>query len=337
MEAALKHSGSRIERNIQTSDFQPLPCIMFTRRKLLGTLIGAGTAAIGASAAKTTGYISDPAPSGEKSAPAQPVVEWNAHIFSPDTGRYPIHPKAVYKPDMSKHPKDPLGVYLQRLDSEGIDRAVIVHPEPYGDDHSLILDCLKREPERLKGTSLFYPKDGHAPRKLARLVQQEPRIISTRFHAHRGKEMYLDTFADAGVRALWKQAVDLDMIIELHIGPDYARQAGEAIRAFPGCKVLIDHLAEPHMGTGVEFADVLELAALPNVYMKLSGINHFATDEPLYESARPFTRRVIEAFGPERMVWGSGTPRIVDAHMQTYTEAERALVKGGNLVRLLNW
>jgi predicted TIM-barrel fold metal-dependent hydrolase len=41
------------------------------------------------------------------------------------------------------------------------------------------------------------------------------------------------------------------------------------------------------MGTGVEFANVLELAKLPNVYMKLSGINHFAEDAPLYESARP--------------------------------------------------
>ena len=45
--------------------------------------------------------------------------------------------------------------------------------------------------------------------------------------------------------------------------------------------------------------------------MKLSGLGHFAQDAPLYESAKPFTRRVIEAFGPERMVWGSGTPAIV--------------------------
>jgi hypothetical protein len=27
------------------------------------------------------------------------------------------------------------------------------------------------------------------------------------------------------------------------------------------------------------------------------------------------------------MVWGSGTPRIVDAHMQNYSEADRAKVK----------
>ena len=267
----------------------------------------------------------------------KPVIEWNAHIFSPDVQRYPFHPQAAYQPDVSAQPADPLAAYLKHLDREGVDRAVIVHPEPYGDDHALILDCLKREPDRLRGTSLFYPKDPEAPQKLIELIRQEPRIVATRFHAHRGKETYLDSFADTGVRALWKQAVDLNLIIELHIGPNYAQQAGEAIRAFPGCKVLIDHLAEPYMGTGVEFAHVLDLAEFPNVYMKLSGLDYFAEDAPLYESARSFTRRVIEAFGPERMVWGSGTPGIVDAHMLGYSKADIARVKGENLQRLLDW
>jgi predicted TIM-barrel fold metal-dependent hydrolase len=189
----------------------------------------------------------------------------------------------------------------------------------------------------LKGTSLFYPADADAPKRLEELARKEPRIISTRFHAHRGKEEYLKSFADDGVRALWKKCADLGLIVELHIGPNFARQAGDAIRAFPGCPVLIDHLAEPHLGTGVEFADVLELAKLPAVYMKLSGLSHFAEDAPLYKSALPFTRRVIEAFGPDRLVWGSGTPGIVDAHMEGYSPADRAKVKGGNLARLLRW
>ena len=266
-----------------------------------------------------------------------PVVEWNVHMFSSDLSRFPLHPQAVYKRDVSKDPADPLANYLKQLDGAGVARAVIVQPEPYGDDHALVLDCLKREPNRLKGTSLFYPRDANAPKKLAQLVRQEPRIVSTRFHAHRGKENYLTTFADDGVRALWKQAVDLDLVIELHIGPNYAAQVGRVIQAFPGCKVLIDHLAEPHLGSGVEFADVLELAKFPNVYMKLSGLGHFATDAPHYESASPFTRRVIKEFGVDRVVWGSFPPEIVDKHMANYSETDRAKVKGGNICKLLNW
>lgn len=265
------------------------------------------------------------------------VIEWNAHIFSPDTSKYPFHPQATYTPDVSGRPADPLAAYLQGLDERGIDRAVIVHPEPYGDDHRLIVDCLNQEPQRLRGTSLFYPKDPDAPNKLEALVREAPNMVATRFHAHRGKEDYLDSFDDPGVRALWKKAVDLDQVVELHIGPNYAAQAGKLIREFSGCKVLIDHLAEPHMGTPVEFADVLDLAQYPNVYMKLSGLNHFAEDAPYYESALSFTSRVIREFGIDRMVWGSGTPKIVDAHMATYSASDRAMVKGGNIQRLLDW
>jgi L-fuconolactonase len=266
-----------------------------------------------------------------------PVIEWNAHIFSRDTGRYPFHERAVYTPNADRLSDDPLADYLKRLDDEQIDRAVIVHPEPYGDDHRLILDCLEREPDRLRGTCLYYPDDPQAPQKIAALVKQEPRIVALRFHAHRGKEQYLTTFDDEGVRAQWKAAADHGLVVELHIGPNYAAQAAARIREYPNVPVLIDHLAEPHMGNAVEFAEVLALGRLPNVYMKLSGLNHFAKDAPLYESARNFTRLVADAFGPDQMVWGSGTPTIVDAHLAHFSEADRAKVKGGTIARLLNW
>jgi len=265
------------------------------------------------------------------------IIEWNAHIFSPNLDLYPFHRDAAYIPDVSKQPDDPLGAYLERMKKEGIDRAVLVQPEPYGDDHRLILNCLEREPKRFKGTCLFYPKDPQALKKMEKLVSQQPRIIAVRFHAHRGKEMYMGSFADTGVRALWEKALELGLIIELHIGPNYALQVADVLKAYPESTVLIDHLAEPHMGNAVEYANVLELSTFNRVYMKLSGLNHFAKDPPLYLSTKPFTRRVIETFGPDRMVWGSGTPKIVDAHMENYSENDRLKVKGGNVAKMLRF
>jgi len=264
------------------------------------------------------------------------IIEWNAHMFSSDTDRYPFHLRAAYVPGPEQRSDDPLVDYLAHMDAEGIDRAVLVQPEPYGDDHRLVLDCLQREPEHLWGTSLFYPRDVDAPDRLTDLVRREPKIISTRFHAHRGKTTYFERFDEQGVRALWKRAGDLGLIIELHIGPEHGAQVAEVIQAYPDALVLIDHLAEPHMGTAVEYADILALATLPCVYMKLSGLNHFADDGPLYLGAKRFTRLVIEAFGWERMVWGGGTPGIVDAHFDEASAMPRAQVKGGNLARLLS-
>ena len=263
------------------------------------------------------------------------IIEWNTHMFSRDVGRFPFHEKAVYTPDVSRLALDPLADYLSRMDAEGIDRAVLVHPEPYGDDHSLVLDCLDREKDRLWGTCLFYPEDPDAKNKLRDLIDVQPRIVALRFHAHRGKEMYLDSFLDSGVIRLWQTAVELGLIIELHIGPNFGREVGEVIRNHPRSRVLIDHLGEPHMGSAVEYADVLALAGFDHVYMKLSGINHFCDDGPLFPSARNFTRQVVDAFGPERMVWGSGSPGIVDAHLGHLLDPDRRKVKGENLLRLL--
>jgi predicted TIM-barrel fold metal-dependent hydrolase len=220
---------------------------------------------------------------------------------------------------------------------EGIDRAVLVHPEPYGDDHRLILECLAREPARLRGAAHFFPKDPASPRMLAELVRREPRIVAVRLHAHRGKEHYLDSFADDGVRALWRAAAELGLIVELHIGPNYAAQAGEAIAAFPSVPVLIDHMAEPKFGTPAEYAEVLRLARFANVTMKLSGLSHVSNDAPLHLDIKPLVRQLADAFGPERLCWGSGTPRIVDAHLDHFSAAERDKVKGGNLAALLRF
>lgn len=265
------------------------------------------------------------------------IIEWNVHIFHADTARYPFHPKAVYTPDPTKFSANPLDEYIAHMAAEGIDRAILVHPEPYGDDHRLVLDCLEREPERFVGTSLFYPRDPAAPDKLTALVERQPKIISTRFHAHRGKSAYFEHFSEPGVIALWQRAAELGLVVELHIGPNFGVEVVPLIERFPDTPVLIDHLAEPHMGNAVEFAEILALARFDNVYMKLSGLNHFAEDGPLYLSAQNFTRIVADAFGPDHMVWGSGTPAIVDAHLAHWSDVERAKVKGENLTALLSW
>jgi predicted TIM-barrel fold metal-dependent hydrolase len=294
-----------------------------TRREAMNCFAGLGFATLGIKV--------------DKKIAKMPVIEWNAHIFSSKTDRYPIHPNAVYRPDLSIHPENPLAAYIKRLNDEKIDKAVIVHPEPYGDDHRLIIDCLNEEPERLKGTSLFYPKDLRSPQKLEQLVKDNPNIISTRFHAHRGKEFYMNSFDDDGVKALWKKAYELDLVVELHIGPNYGKQVAKLMKEFRGTKVLIDHLAEPHLGTAIEFSDILDLAAFDNTFMKLSGISHFATDAPNYESSLPFTSRVIKEFGPDKLIWGSGSTSIIDIHMADYSNENRAKVKGSNIQKLLNW
>lgn len=296
---------------------------MLDRRDLMASM---GAAALATGAATSA------------QAAATPVIEWNQHMFSSNITRFPFSSRGTYKPDVSRLSADPLADYQAHLKAFGIDRALFVHPEPYGDDHALVLDCLARtSPKQFKATSMFFPKDDDAPAKLGALVKKELRICSTRFHLHRGNTHYFASFAERSVRALWKKAVDLNLVVELDLGPNYARDAGAAIAAFPGCKVLIDHMCNPKTGMIWEYGDVLDLAKYPNVYMKMSSLGYMADDKPDYESLIPFTRRVIKEFSPDRMVWSGDSPHIADVHMKGYSAADVAKVKGGNLQHLLNW
>ena len=265
------------------------------------------------------------------------IVEWNAHMFSSDCQRYSFHPQAVYAPPEERLSMDPLAEYLQHMDAEGIERAVLVQPEPYGDDHRLVLDCLGREPIRLKGTCLVFPKDPECVAKMVSLVSGEPRIIALRLHAHRGKTDYLGSFDDANVLSLWGKAADLGLVVELHIGPDYAGQAARAIAGYPDTPVLIDHLCEPAFGSTDEYRDVLALSRFSNVTMKLSGLGHFSQEAEPYVDTGALVRRVAEAFGPDRLAWSSGSPGIVDALLHDWPEGDRAKVKGANLAALAGW
>jgi len=141
-------------------------------------------------------------------------------------------------------------------------------------------------------------------------MRQQPLFIATRFHPLGGKDLGPDSSLDPGVQAIWKKALELGLIIELHMDSTYAHPVANMLRQYPESTVVVDHLA---------------------------GLNHFARDEPHYLSARPFTRRVIAEFGPDQLVWGSDTPGIVDAHMPEFSEQDRLKVKGGNLVRLLGF
>jgi hypothetical protein len=87
-----------------------------------------------------------------------PVIEWNMHMFSSNVAKFPFSPRGTYKPDVSRLSADPLADYQAHMKAFGIDRALCVHPEPYGDDHTLVLDCLARSSPKVQGHQHVLPQ-----------------------------------------------------------------------------------------------------------------------------------------------------------------------------------
>lgn len=95
----------------------------------------------------------------------------------------------------------------------------------------------------------------------------------------------------------------------------YPKQLPAAIRLvdkFPQQQFVIDHLAKPLIRSGqvTEWADQLRtIAGSPNVYCKLSGLITEA-DWRLWRDAdfKPYLDVALEAFGPDRLMFGSDWP-----------------------------
>ena len=111
-----------------------------------------------------------------------------------------------------------------------------------------------------------------------------------------------------GVHALRRFDFTYDILV-------YPFQLGatlEFVRKLPDQKLVIDHIAKPYIKDQyIDGWSVLmrEIANYPYVYCKISGIiTEAAWHQWTYEQIVPYLDVVFEAFGPDRVMFGSDWP-----------------------------
>jgi len=102
------------------------------------------------------------------------------------------------------------------------------------------------------------------------------------------------------------------LVYDLVVLPQQLPAATEAAAAVPELTFVLDHLGKPPVASGELEAwerDVRALAARPNTVGKLSGLVTEA-DWHSWTTAdlRPYTDTALEAFGPDRLMFGSDWP-----------------------------
>src|SRR6516164_2630202 len=111
-------------------------------------------------------------------AAAPETIESHVHLVDPD--RVPYAPNAPYKPAAYT-----LEDHLKLVGATGLAHSIIVHPEPYQDDHRYLEYCFAHEPRPgyFKGTCLFDPLREDTPRRIRALTERWPkRIVALRIH-----------------------------------------------------------------------------------------------------------------------------------------------------------
>ena len=276
---------------------------------------------------------------GADKAPIRaPVVDTHVHCFAgKDDARFPYHRRAPYRPDAPATPQR----LLQCMDEAGVDFAVIVHPEPYQDDHRYLEYCFEVGNSRFKGTCLFFADQPESLARMPDLVKRLP-IVAARIHAYAPDR--LPPFGKPTLRELWKVAGAHGLAVQLHFEPRHAPGFEPLIKEFSDVRVIIDHLGRPFQGTPDEHEAVIRWSRFKNTVMKLSAIPSPNTYP--HRDIGLIIKRLAQEFGPERMIYGGGfnseatgtTYRAAieqaRSHVSFLSPTDQAKVFGENAARL---
>jgi L-fuconolactonase len=107
---------------------------------------------------------------------------------------------------------------------------------------------------------------------------------------------------------------DAGLVYDLLTKTPHLPAAIETVRALPGLTFVVDHISKPVIGESLEpwAAQIRELAALPNVTCKLSGmVTEASWTDWKPSDLQPYADVVLDAFGPDRVMFGSDWPVCV--------------------------
>lgn len=269
------------------------------------------------------------------------LVDTHLHCFAgANDERFPYHQRAPYRPDQPATPEH----LLQCMDNAGVQYAVVVHPEPYQDDHRYLEHCLNVGKGRLKGTVLLFADRPGSVEKLPELAKRMD-LIAARVHAYAPDR--LPPFGKPELRKLWRQATELGLAIQLHFEPRYAPGFEPLIKEFRNTRVIIDHLGRPLQGTPREHDVVIRWSRFDNTVMKYSSLP--VKENYPHREIQPIIRQLTNAYGADRMIYGGGfnasatgeTYRAAFQRGRSYlahlNSADQAKILGENAVRLFQF
>lgn len=195
---------------------------------------------------------------------------------------------------------EPLPVVQRALEVADVSRAVLVqHLGEY--DNSYIAQAVDAEPERFVGVFHIDP-DGSDPIAEIKRHGALDAFEGVRFEVrllHRIRDQY-ETAVELGLNIV------LCSILGMH---EQLPELRRFLEAHPEQPLMITHWGWPAVGDAPDFAEyqnVLALSEYPGVYLQASGMSMYSDD--YLELFRPAAAAAYEAFGADRMVWGSNFP-----------------------------
>lgn len=236
-----------------------------------------------------------------------------------------------------------------QLAAANIDRTVVVQTITVPEETPELLALAEREPV-IAGVvgwvDLTAPDVGRRLEEL-RAMPGGSKLVGIRHQVQAEPDPRWLTRPDVlrGLRAVAAH----DLVYDLLIVPAQFPAAIEVVAELPDLDFVLDHAGKPAIaehGYDSWYDQLAELALLPNVAVKLSGLiteadhEHWST-----EDIAPYGRAVIGEFGPDRVMFGSDWPvctlagdylrvlGLVDELISDLPQEQREMIMGRTAAR----
>ncbi|MBC2666730.1 amidohydrolase family protein [Novosphingobium flavum] len=190
----------------------------------------------------------------------------------------------------------------------GVSRTILVQAAPTDAETAFLIELARITPfvAGVVGWADFDASS--APQRIAALAEA-PTLVGLRPMVQdiADPEWLARPSLDAAFAAL----VEADLALDALVRPIHLPALEKRLSRTPGLRVVIDHGAKPHIASG-EIAIWREamshIARETNVRCKLSGFATEAGADWGEGVLRPYSDSLLEAFGPQRLLWGSDWP-----------------------------
>jgi L-fuconolactonase len=229
----------------------------------------------------------------------------------------------------------------------GIDACVVVHVRQTLDETRWLLQLAERHPFIVGVVGWVDLRSDDLDAQIQSVAH--PKLVGVRHIVQAEPDDFLrDARFRQGVERLARHGLAYDILI-------YARQMPAAIEfssRLPGIRLVLDHLGKPDIkrnGFDSWRRDLNRIAAIPNVCAKLSGLVTEADwNRWTIEDLHRYVNAAIDAFGPERLMFGSDWPvctlaaryeqvvEIIRMAIDERPQSEQDSIFGGTAQRLWN-
>ncbi|MBL9122340.1 MAG: amidohydrolase family protein [Planctomycetaceae bacterium] len=251
------------------------------------------------------------------------AIDAHVHVWTPDTEAYPL--AAGFRRDEMKPASFTPEELFRHARPAGVGRVVLIQMSFYGFDNRYMLDMLAQHPGVFSAVAVIDDSAADPASEMSRMAGLGARGFRI-YPRNAPPDRWLE---GPGMQAMWRAGAKQNLAMCCLVNPEALPAIDAACAQHPETPVVIDHFARIGIDGTIRDAEIAQLCRLarhPRTAVKVSAFYALGRKQPPYHDLLPMTRRLLDAFGPERLMWASDCPfQVVD---QPYA-ASIALVRDG--------